>query len=150
MPLTKTTAAGVATGGRDAKNVVNDDILTLAGDDMPEKAQDYNADILNAKQPDGNLHSKQGAKYSQEDIDNLERSIESQVAAMGQATAEALRKEQKYKVLIPIDKLNPNNNEVVVALNGWNLQIKKNVPVMLAEPIYDILEESGYNPTLVR
>lgn len=109
-----------------------------------------NADILDAAQPDGDPYVKRGEKYSQEAIDALEQSVEKQVAAMGRATGELLKKEKRHKTLIPLDKLNPHDGEVIVGLNGFNLQIKKNVPVMLPGAIIDLLEEGGYNPTLVR
>jgi len=133
-----------------AEEIVKDVPVPVADAVNTENTADENQDIFDAVQPGGDPYSKIGEKYSQEAIDAMESSIEKQVASMGQATGAALRKEQRYKVLIPIDKLNPHDGEVIVGINGFNLQIKKNIPVMLPGPIIDILEEGGYNPTLVR
>ncbi len=82
--------------------------------------------------------------------DPLAKSIERQVTAMGRKTAEKLRSAPKEKIKIPLDQLNPNAGDVVVGVNGWNLQIQRGVAVNLPSPVVALLEQGGYNPTRVR
>jgi hypothetical protein len=79
--------------------------------------------------------------------DALEESLERQVTALGRKTAERLRKRPKIKTLIPKDKLNPNDEYVVVGINGWNFQIKRDTWLMLPAPVVNLLQEAGYQPT---
>jgi len=46
--------------------------------------------------------------------------------------------------------LNPKDSFVVVGINGWNLQIQREVDVHLPKPVIDLLRLGGYNPTLVK
>lgn len=85
-----------------------------------------------------------------EAVDLLDATIEKQVTHLGRATAQKLRKEEKELVMIPIDKLNPKDTEVLVGINGWNFQIMRGQPVLLPVPVVDLLINAGYNPTRVR
>ncbi len=80
----------------------------------------------------------------------LSPSIEKQVTSMGRAVAEKLKTYPQEKVQLPIDKLNKGVMDVVVGINGFNIQIKRGVPVMLPIPVVDLLIQGGYNPTIVR
>lgn len=79
-----------------------------------------------------------------------QQGIEAQVTAIARKTAEELKKFPKEKVMIPADKLNPQDTYAVVGINGWNLQIQRGVPVLLPVPVVELLEDGGYNPTRVR
>lgn len=76
--------------------------------------------------------------------------VEAQVTQVSRETAAALAKYPKEKVVIPKDKLNPEDSFVVCGINGWNIQIKRDVPVLLPTPVVDLLAEAGYSPTHVR
>lgn len=133
--------AGALTAGGETNYTTGDYDVDVQNLDMQE-----DLDALSADQPGGDPYSKQTETYSQEDVLVLEKSIEKQVAAMGRATREALRKQPLRKVTIPIDKINPHDTSVLVGLNGFNLQIKRNVPVVLPQPIIDLLVIGGYSP----
>lgn len=79
-----------------------------------------------------------------------QQGIEAQVTAIARKTAEELKTFPKEKVMIPKDKLNPQDSYAVVGINGWNLQIQRGVPVLLPVPVVELLENGGYNPTQVR
>ena len=83
-------------------------------------------------------------------VNVLDESVAKQVSRMGRQTAEKLRNSPKEKVLIPKDKLNMNDEYVVVGINGWNLQIQRGVPVILPRQVVNLLAQAGYGPTLVR
>lgn len=76
--------------------------------------------------------------------------VEAQVSEISRATAAELAKYPKEKVIIPKDKLNPHDGFVVVGINGWNIQIMRDTPVLLPEPVVILLEQGGYAPTRVR
>jgi len=80
----------------------------------------------------------------------LDGAIEKQVTAMGKDTAKKLRNSPQEKVRVPKDPLNPKDSFVVVGINGWNLQIQREVDVHLPKPVIDLLRLGGYNPTLVK
>jgi hypothetical protein len=79
-----------------------------------------------------------------------QQGIEAQVTAIARKTAEELKTFPKEKVMIPKDKLNPQDSYAVVGINGWNLQIQRGVPVVLPVPVVELLEDGGYSPTRVR
>ncbi len=83
-------------------------------------------------------------------VQQLDPSIEKQITTMGRAMAEKLKTYPQEKVMIPIDKLNKGVTDVVVGMNGFNIQIKRGVPVMLPIPVVDLLIQARYNPTIVR
>ena len=89
-------------------------------------------------------------KKDDDAIDLLDLSIERQVTQLGIATAEKLRKSTKDKVMVPVDKMNKEDQFVLVGINGWNFQIQRGVPVILPEEVIDLLLEGGYNPTRVK
>jgi hypothetical protein len=82
--------------------------------------------------------------------DVINESLNKQVTALGRETAKKLNELPKHKVVIPYKELNPDDHFVVVGTNGWNMQIKRGVPVMLPDEIIKRLGESGEAPTLVR
>ena len=82
--------------------------------------------------------------------DIVSESLDTQLTKLGRETGEKLNKLPKLKVLIPIKDLNPHDEFVVVATNGWISQIKRNVPVLLPDEIVMRLSAAGENPTLVR
>ena len=88
-------------------------------------------------------------KVVKEQPTELDGTIAKQVTQMGRATAEKLKKEKMYRVQIPVSELNKHDQQVVVGINGWNFQIKKGVPVTLPEPVVQLLQDAGYNPTFL-
>ena len=87
---------------------------------------------------------------SQPGEDVVKKSLDSDLSALGRDTAEKLNKQPKFKVMIPMKELNPQDTFVVVGTNGWNMQIKRGEPVLLPEDIITRLSESGEAPTFVR
>lgn len=82
--------------------------------------------------------------------DVVKLSLDSQLTALGRATAEKLNAQPKTKVMIPFKELNPDDKFVVVGTNGWNTQILRGKPVLLPDVIIERLSISGEAPTLVR
>ncbi len=90
------------------------------------------------------------ARHAGEADDMVGMSLDKQLTKIGRDTAEKLNKREKFKVIIPKNELSPNDTFVVVGINGWNLQIKRDVPVYLPDVVVDLLANGGYSPTLVR
>lgn len=90
------------------------------------------------------------AKYKGEAEDVVKTSLDGQLTQLGRETAKKLDDYPKYKVVIPIKELAPDDKFVVVGTNGWNTQILRDKPVMLPDVIIDRLAKAGENPTLVR
>ena len=80
----------------------------------------------------------------------LDSALEAQITQMGKRTAEALRRHRQEKVIIPADPLNKHDQFVTVGINGWVFRIQRETPVVLPEPVVDLLEQGGYNPKRVR
>jgi len=76
--------------------------------------------------------------------------VKPDVSALSKSTGKRLSEKPKEKVMIPSDKLNPEDVTVTVSINGWIYQIKRGNPVMLPQPVVDLLVRGGYNPTIVR
>ncbi len=77
-------------------------------------------------------------------------SVKPDVNALSKSTGKRLSEKPKEKVMIPSDKLNPEDVTVTVSINGWIYQIKRGNPVWLPRPVVDLLVRGGYNPTIVR
>lgn len=76
--------------------------------------------------------------------------VKPDVSALSKSTGKRLSEKPKEKVMIPSDKLNPEDVTVTVSINGWIYQIKRGNPVMLPKPVVDLLVRGGYTPTIVR
>ncbi len=87
------------------------------------------------------------AKGPAEDL--ISNSLKEQKSSLGRKTAQELDKQKKYKIMLPMDKLNPDDTFVTVATNGWVAQIKRNKPVMVPKEILTRLINSGETPTVV-
>lgn len=74
----------------------------------------------------------------------LDAQIERQVTQLGRRTAEKLRQCPQDRVIIGKDPLNEKDEYVVVSINGWTFQIKREVPVSLPEPVVKLLEQGNY------
>lgn len=94
-------------------------------------------------------YNKDAEPIDMTDITN-QQGVEAQVSALAKETAEKLKQCPQEKVMIPKDKLNPSDSFVVVGINGWNLQIQREVPVTLPVTAVVLLEQGGYGPTRVR
>ncbi len=81
--------------------------------------------------------------------DVVKQSLDGQLTSLGRDTAKLLDAQPKHKVLLPVDKLNPDDSFVVVGTNGWNMTIKRGKPVLLPEEIITRLVKSGETPTIV-
>lgn len=53
---------------------------------------------------------------------------------------------QKVAIIIPIDNLNPKDNEVTVQINGHTYQIQRGVEVYVPLPIKKLLQRGHYLP----
>lgn len=82
--------------------------------------------------------------------DIVKKGLDGQLTALGRETATKLDAMPKHKVLIPVKELNPHDTTAVVGINGWNIQIKRGVPVILPDAVIGLLYDAGENPTLVR
>jgi len=87
--------------------------------------------------------------YKQEAEDLLAKSLNQQVTALGRKTAEKLKDEKKIKLMVPKNELMPDDEFVVVGINGWVTQIRRGEPVMVPESFFEHLSNGGYNPTIV-
>lgn len=86
-----------------------------------------------------------------EPVDVYSENIEAQVASAGKKHAEELKKTHpQVKVIIPIDKLNKGDARAIACTQGYIWNVKRGVPVILPEPVVDLFEQGGYQPTRVR
>ncbi len=126
----------------DVKEVTTDDELIIDHDDLKEG-------IMAESDPATKLLDPLAA-HKGEAADVVKQSLDGQLTALGRKTAELLKQCPKHKVVIPFKELNPDDDFVVVGINGWNLQIKRGVPVMLPDEVIHALSVGGESPTLVR
>jgi len=86
-----------------------------------------------------------------EAIDVYTENVEQQVASAGKKHAEELKKNfPQVKVVIPIDKLNKGDVRATACTQGYIWNVKRGVPVILPEPVVELFEEGGYQPTRVK
>ena len=83
-------------------------------------------------------------------VDPVKESLDKQIATMGKDTRELLHKSPKDTIIIPKDKLNPHDDYVDTAINGYIVRVKRGIKVSLPRPIVDLLIQGGYGPTLAR
>lgn len=123
------------------------------GDEIPEEVEEQEEDVVEGlsaeSEPASTLPKKSKEQEAAEEA-AAQASVAKMVKQMGKQTAAALAKHPTEKIKIPMDKLNPEDDEVWVGINGWNYRIKKEVAVELPVPIVDLLIMGGYNPTRVR
>lgn len=87
----------------------------------------------------------------QEPVDVYSENVEQQVASAGRKHAEELKKNHpQVKVIIPIDKLNKSDQRAIACTQGYIWNVKRGVPVILPDPVVQLFEEGGYQPTRVR
>ena len=80
-----------------------------------------------------------------------DQNLEAQVSGMGKKHAEELRKNHpQIKVVIPVDKLNRHDTEAIACTQGYIWQVQRGKPVYLPEPVVELFEEGGYQPTRVK
>lgn len=89
-------------------------------------------------------------KYSGPAEDVIKKGLDGQLTVLGRKTAEILNKMPKFKIVVPTKELNPKISDAIVGINGWNIHIKRGVPVMLPDPVIELLANAGENPTVVR
>ncbi len=87
--------------------------------------------------------------YKQDAEDLLTKSLNQQVTGLGRRTAEKLKGEEKIKLMVPKNELMPDDEFVVVGINGWVTQIRRGEPVMVPKSFFEHLSNGGYNPTIV-
>lgn len=86
-----------------------------------------------------------------EAIEVFDQNIEAQVSSAGKKHAENLKKNyDQIKVMIPIDKLNKSDQRAIACTQGYIWNVKRGVPVILPEPVVELFEEGGYQPTRVK
>lgn len=59
-------------------------------------------------------------------------------------TGKELKSEEKVKIKIPADPLNPKNKTVPVCINGYNYFIKRGESVSVPNVVAELLETAGY------
>lgn len=124
------------------------------GDEIPEEVEEQEEDSVVESAAAESEPESTMPKKSKEQLEAEEKAAQAAVTKlvkqMGKKTAASLAKQPKEKIKIPMDKLNPEDDEVWVGINGWNFRIKKEVAVELPVPVVDLLIMGGYNPTRVR
>ena len=58
--------------------------------------------------------------------------------------AEALEKQKKVRVRIPLNPLNPDDVEVPVCVNGYRMVFRRGEAVEVSETVEEILAGAGY------
>ncbi len=126
----------------EVKDVASEDEIIVEHDDVKEGLMAESDPATRMKDP--------LAEQKLPAVDVVKESLDKQLTALGRKTAEALNAQPKQKVVVPFKDLNPTDEYVVAGTNGWNMQIRRGVPVMLPEEIILRLAEAGEHPTLVR
>lgn len=130
------------------KEVEKDLFEDIENVEMPD---DLREGFIAEIDPASKLESEKEKIASEDAPDILKENVRGQVTSIGRKTAEDLAENyEKVKMMVPIDRLHPDDEFVVVAINGRIFQIKRGKAVMVPEPIYNIALESGLNPTIVR
>jgi len=123
-------------------------------EETPEELADE-AELPTEDEPVKASTGKRPSKPKQIDLQEeatdilAQEGIDAQLHELAKATKAKLDKEKKVKVRIPKDQLNKNNNYALVGINGFNLQIMREVNVYLPTPVYELLVQGGYNPIYV-
>lgn len=81
-------------------------------------------------------------------VDIIDQSLEKDVQDLGRQTLLKLAEYPKTNIIIPIDKLNPEDLQVYVGINGRVFQITRGKKVAVPNPILELLIGGGYNPSL--
>ena len=87
-------------------------------------------------------------KSEPEDV--IDKSLDQQISGMARKTGEKLNAMPKDNIIVPVDRQNPHDGYVEVAINSYVMRIKRGVKVALPGPVVDLLVSAGYGPTLVR
>ncbi len=127
------------------KNVFDEETTE---EEVVEKPDDLKEGFIAESDPNSKM-SDPTHKHQGPADDVVKKSLDNQLTALGKETARKLNERPKHKVVIPKKELSPDDHSVVVGTNGWNIQVKRDVPVMLPDIIIDRLSKSGENPTLV-
>ena len=130
------------------KKVINTTAVYDEDEDM-EKPDDLKEGFTAEEDPRSKIYDPLAIQRGPAE-DVVKKSLNEQLTALGRKTARKLSDQPKHKVMIPIKELNPNDSSVVVGINGWNLQIKRGVPVLLPEEVVKLLAGAGETPTIVR
>ena len=125
-------------------------IATMAGVYGEAREDAVSEGLAADRDPSSTVKPVYDKKAEAEDMFAPGGGVEAQVSQLSRKTAEELKKFPKHKVMIPADKLNPGHGSVVVGINGWNIQIMRGVPVLLPEPVIELLVNGGYNPTHIK
>lgn len=79
---------------------------------------------------------------------NLEKAVpdftEAQLDNMAKEAGKEINKEEKVKVKIPVDPLNPKDEVVPVCINGYFWYIKRGERVEVPKVVEEVLENAGY------
>ncbi len=73
-----------------------------------------------------------------------EKTTEASMEAAARSTGAALAKTKKVRIKIPLDRKNPANQVVPVAINGYLYYINRGQSVEVPQAVADILTEAGY------
>ena len=69
---------------------------------------------------------------------------DSSLDQMANETGRQLAAQEKVRIMVPGDPLNPKDNSVPVCINGYVYQVKRGVRVEVPEAVAQILEDAGY------
>lgn len=75
---------------------------------------------------------------------NVEQITDAKIDNMAKEAGKAINQEEKVKVKIPIDPLNPKDNTVPVCINGYFWYIKRGERVEVPKVVEEVLENAGY------
>ncbi len=133
---------------------------------MATKEKDLFADVENVEEvappddiQDGMIaevepHSKMKTivnEASRKDaIDIVAEALKHPQTKEAKETGVMLNEMEKIKVLVPKDKMATEDDHLTVGINAFFTPLRKGEPIMVPDPIYNLLVDGGYNPTLVR
>jgi hypothetical protein len=73
-----------------------------------------------------------------------EKKQEAAVKRTAASMKEKLAAQKQVTIVVPIDSMNPNDENVTVQINGYTILIKRGEEVTVAEEVKNILSNAGY------
>jgi hypothetical protein len=123
------------------------------GEAKEETGAELNPDLvkgLQAERDPASVMPDPFAVDKSEPEDVIDKSLDQQISGIARKTGEKLNTMPKDNIIVPVDRQNPHDEYVEVAINSYVIRIKRGVKVALPRPVVDLLVSAGYGPTLVR
>ncbi|NMA75600.1 MAG: hypothetical protein GX963_15930 [Bacteroidales bacterium] len=117
--------------------------------ETPEVSKDIEEGFLAERDPASSM-ADPFAVDKADPIDVIGNSLDQQISSVARATGKKLNAMPKDNIVVPIDKLNKNDQYVELGINGYNFRVQRGVKVALPRAVVDLLITAGYSPTLVR